>query len=204
MSWRYATKKFDPSRKIDAETWETLKKALVLSPSSLGLQLWQFIDVQDAEIRKALREKSWGQSAITDASHLLVFCVRRDLTREDTERHLMNLCKVRGVPRSSMDDYAAKIDALTHSKSPEDLKAWLERQVYIALGVMILSTAVLGVDACPIEAMEPEAYEKLLGLEDSPYRPLCVLALGYRDNDPYAEQAKVRFPEEDVIKTVRS
>lgn len=202
LSWRYATKKFDPSRKIDEETWEVIRKALVLSPSSLGLQLWHFLDVRDPEVRKRLRAVSWDQSSITDASHLLVFTVKREFTAEDVERHLANLCEIRGIPRASMDAYAERIGGLTKIKSPAEMTAWLERQVYIALGVAITSAAVLGIDSCPVEAIEPEEYDRILGLDKGEYRTLCALPMGYRGEDPYSEQAKVRFSEESLIEIV--
>jgi nitroreductase len=80
---RYATKKFDPTRRIDAETWDALEQSLVLTPSSFGLQPWQFLIVENPELRTALRAASWGQSQPTDASHLVIFTARTSLSDED-------------------------------------------------------------------------------------------------------------------------
>ena len=137
LEWRYATKVFNPDRRIPAEDWEALLESLHLSPSSLGLQMWKFLDVRDPAVRSRLREVSWGQPQVTDASHLVVFCARRDFKPEDVQRYLERIVEVRGVAMDSLDQYRARIFELVDSKSPEVLKAWLERQVYIALGFMM-------------------------------------------------------------------
>lgn len=204
LEWRYAAKVFNPDRRIPAEDWNALQESLHLSPSSLGLQMWKFLDVQDPAVRAQLREVSWGQSQVTDASHLVVFCARRDFKPEDVQRYLDRIVEVRGVTPESLDMYRARIFELVGSKSPDVLKAWLERQVYIALGFMMSCAADLRVDTCALEGMLPEEYDRILKLEHSPYYALCALALGYRDEegDKYARLAKVRFDREDVIRVI--
>lgn len=204
LEWRYAAKVFHPDRRIPAEDWEALLESLHLSPSSLGLQMWKFLDVRDTAVRAQLREVSWGQPQVTDASHLVVFCARRDFKAEDVQRYLERIVEVRGVTMESLEQYRARIFELVDSKSPDVLKAWLERQVYIALGFMMSCAADLRVDTCALEGMDPAAYDRILNLENSPYYTLCALALGYRDEgaDKYARLAKVRFDRKDVISAV--
>jgi len=79
LQWRYATKQFDASKKLSSEQLQFLKDVLQLSPSSTGIQPWKFVIVSDPALRQQLREKAWGQSQITDASHLVVFCRRTDV-----------------------------------------------------------------------------------------------------------------------------
>lgn len=204
LEWRYATKVFNPDRRIPAEDWEALLESLHLSPSSLGLQMWKFLDVRDPAVRSRLREVSWGQPQVTDASHLVVFCARRDFKPEDVQRYLERIVEVRGVAMDSLDQYRARIFELVGSKSPEVLKAWLERQVYIALGFMMSCAADLRVDTCALEGMDPSAYDRILHLENPPYYTLCALALGYRNEeaDKYARLAKVRFDRDEVIPVI--
>src|SRR5687768_10200218 len=83
LNWRYATKKFDPARRIDAADWRTLERALVLSPSSFGLQPWRFFVVTDPAVRAKLRQSAWDQPQVTDASHLVVFAVKKDFGPAD-------------------------------------------------------------------------------------------------------------------------
>ncbi len=202
LEWRYATKVFDPSRQISAADWAALLEALRLSPSSLGLQMWKFIDVQNPALRAQLKTLSWDQGQVTDASHYVVFCARKDFTPADAQRHLERIAAVRGVTMESLEGYRQVIMGLAGSKSPDAMKAWLERQVYIALGFMMSAAAELRIDTCAIEGIsDTKEYDKLLGLEDSPYYTLCALALGYRDAeaDKYAAAPKVRYELADVV-----
>ena len=204
LEWRYATKIFNPNRRIPEADWNALLESLHLSPSSLGLQMWKFIDVREPSVRAELRSVSWDQPQVTDSSHLVVFCARRDFATEDVQRYLERIVEVRGVTMESLNLYRDRIVELAGSKSPDVLKAWLERQVYIALGFMMSCAANLRIDTCALEGMDPAAYDRILKLEDSPYYTLCALALGYRDEeaDKYARLAKVRFDRGDVIQVI--
>ena len=204
LEWRYATKIFNPDRRIPEADWNALLESLHLSPSSLGLQMWKFIDVQDPSVRAELRSVSWDQPQVTDSSRLVVFCARRGFSPEDVQRYLERIVEVRGVTMESLNLYRDRIVELAGSKSPDVLKAWLERQVCIALGFMMSCAADLRIDTCALEGMDPEAYDRILKLEDSPYYTLCALALGYRDEeaDKYARLAKVRFDRGDVIQVI--
>src|SRR3954447_14048003 len=97
LRWRYATKKFDPTRKIPADVWAVLEQALVLAPSSTGLQPWKFVVVTDPAVRQRLRPAAYNQPQVTDASHLVVICGKRPPTVADADRHVANTAAVRGV-----------------------------------------------------------------------------------------------------------
>ena len=101
LKWRYATKKFDPARKIAPELWAGLEQAAVLSPSSYGLQTWKFVVVTDPEVRKKLHPASWNQPQILDASHLVVFAAKNPPTPADVERHVGRTEQVRGLTPGS-------------------------------------------------------------------------------------------------------
>src|SRR5579859_5048141 len=105
LNWRYATKQFDPQRKISAQDWATLEEALVLSPSSFGLQPWKFINVTDPALREKLVPASWGQRQVADASHLVVFAVKKNLTEADVDAYLARVAQVRGVPVDSLSSF---------------------------------------------------------------------------------------------------
>ncbi|KAA5515769.1 nitroreductase family protein, partial [Bacteroides caccae] len=151
LEWRYATKIFNPNRRIPEADWNALLESLHLSPSSLGLQMWKFIDVREPSVRAELRSVSWDQPQVTDSSHLVVFCARRDFSTEDVQRYLERIVEVRGVTMESLNLYRDRIVELAGSKSPDVLKAWLERQVYIALGFMMSCAANLRIDTCALE-----------------------------------------------------
>jgi len=204
LRWRYAVKKFDPSRKLEQKDWETIKEALVLSPSSFGLSPWKFVVVKDPAVRAQLRGAAWGQSQITDASHLVVLTVKKDLDAAYVDRFIARVAEVRGVNVESLKAYrdmmVGYIDGMRTRSGDSAVNAWSGRQVYIALGQALETAALLGVDACPMEGFDPAKFDEILGLPQTGYATLGVLTLGYRAaDDGYAAATKVRFAEEDVV-----
>jgi nitroreductase len=201
LQWRYATKKFDPSRKIPAETWAALERALVLAPSSFGIQPWRFIVVTDPATREKLSAASWGQRQPLDCSHFVVFAGRKGYDARDLEHFIERTAEVRGVTKESLKAYSDIIaGSAEKARQGGYLDAWLARQVYIALGQFMASAALLGVDTCPMEGIDPAGYDKILGLAGLGYTALCAGAAGYRAaDDKYASAPKVRFRAEEVI-----
>lgn len=201
LNWRYATKKFDPARRIDSGTWTALEQTLVLSPSSFGLQPWKFLVVSDPAVREALVAHSWGQRQVADASHLVVFAVKHPLDAADVRRHIERTAEVQGTPVENLAGFE-KVVAGFVANPPFGLegRSWATRQVYIALGMFMESAALLGIDTCPMEGLDPDAYDKVLGLEGSGYFTVAACPAGYRAADDHsAGRAKVRFPATDII-----
>jgi len=201
LRWRYATKRFDPTRTIPAEAWSALEHALVLAPSSFGLQPWKFLVVDDKNLRQQLRTASWGQSQVTDASHYVVIAGLRTTTEADVDRFLQCQSKVRGTPLESLAGYRkVLVDFLAKGWASKDLAAWNARQGYIALGQFMTAAAMLGIDTCPMEGLDMAAYDRVLGLDGSRYTTLCACAAGHRAaDDKYASAPKVRFPHAEVV-----
>lgn len=200
QNWRYATKQFDPSKKIPDDVWASLEKTLVLTPSSFGLQPWRFIVVENPALRAQLREHSWGQSQITDASHLVVFASRKTLSAGDITHFIETTAAARGTTAESLKGYHDIINGSLLSRSPEALNAWAAKQTYLAFGNLMTSAALLGVDACPMEGLDAAKYDELLGLSALGYATQAVCALGYRAaSDKYATVPKVRFSADEVI-----
>ncbi len=201
LAWRYATKKFDPLKKISEQDWKTLEKSLHLAPSSFGLQPWKFIVIKDPALRQKLRPHSWNQPQIVDASHMVVMTIRKNLSKKQVERHLANISNVRGTPAAALEDYKTRIfNFLDQPESAFDVNAWATRQVYIALGMFLETAALLGIDACPMEGLDPSEYDKILNLKDSGYHTVVVVTAGYRaKDDVFATYKKVRFPITEII-----
>ncbi len=201
LKWRYATKQFDPAKKIAPATWTALEDALVLSPSSFGLQPWKFLIVSDAAKREALVGQSWGQRQVADASHLVVFTVKHPLTAEDVHRHIVRTSEVQGTPMENLAGFEKVVAGfLEKPPYPLDLKAWSTRQVYLALGNFMTAAALLGVDTCPMEGLDPAGYDKVLGLEGSGYYTVAACPAGYRaESDTYSAAPKVRFEKHHII-----
>lgn len=200
LNFRYATKAFDSSRKLDPETWTAIEKSLTLTPSSFGLQPWNFIVVKTPEVREKLKAASWNQPQVTDASHLVVFTARRDLNKQDIDRWISRLAEVQSTPIDNLAGYAGMIASFSASMSPSEKQAWNTRQVYIALGQLMTACAVMEIDTCPLEGISPAEYDKILDLENSDFTTVVACAVGYRANDDaYANKAKARFDMEELI-----
>ena len=204
LHWRYATKRFDPNRKIPADLWKTLEEVLVLAPSSFGLQPWKFVVVTNPETKRALVLHSWTQSQPGDCSHHVVFAVRKGLGAHDVERYVQRIMAVRGATRESLAAYQnIMLGSLDHAAKAGHLDAWQTHQVYIALGQFMASAAMLGVDTCPMEGIDPARYDEVLGLTGSGYATVVACAAGYRAaDDKYATVPKVRFPITETIRHV--
>ncbi|MFO0836411.1 MAG: NAD(P)H-dependent oxidoreductase [Phycisphaerales bacterium] len=202
LSWRYATKQFDPARKIGSEQWKTLEQAMTLAPSSYGLQPWGFVVVTDPKVREKLRAVSWNQPQITDASHLVVFCAKTNLGRADVDRYIDRIVQVRGVPRDALAGFRDMMLGTVEAPGANHLH-WNQRQVYIALGFFLSAAAMLGIDACPMEGFDAAKYNEILGLTSQGLAATVIATAGYRSaGDSFAGMKKVRFDASDVIKRV--
>jgi len=198
---RYATKHFDPRKKIPADVWATLEETLILSPSSFGLQPWKFVVVTNQDLKDALVAKSWNQRQVADASHVVVFAVRHPLSAGDVRRHIERTAEVHSTPVETLAGFEKMVVGfLDKPPYPLHLKEWSTRQLYIALGNFMTTAALLGVDTCPMEGLDPAGYDQVLGLEGSGFFTVAACPAGYRSaNDKYASLPKVRFKPEDVI-----
>lgn len=201
LNWRYATKAFDPEKKIPAELWDKVEESLVLTPSSFGLQPWKFIVVQDAALRETLVGHSWGQRQVADCSHFVVFAVKKELSLADIDAFLARQVEVRGGSVDALAGYRNVIAGFRDRGASEGwLEHWAKHQAYIALGQLMTTAAVLNLDACPMEGLDPAKYDEVLGLPEHGLTTAVACAVGYRSaSDKYASQAKVRFTSEQVI-----
>ena len=201
LHWRYAVKLFDGERIIPAATWAALEEALVLSPSSSGLQPWKFLVITDPVLRAELRPHSWNQSQITDCSHLVVFLRQRAVTEQDLQRLLDRTAAERSVPGESLTGYGELMRKdLVNGPRSQRIGTWASNQVYIALGNLLTSAALLGIDTCPIEGFSPPDYDRILELDPTPYQSCVVCACGYRHGeDRYASLKKVRYSAAEMI-----
>jgi nitroreductase len=200
LKWRYATKKFDSSRKISDADWKALEEALVLTPSSFGLQPWKFFVVVDPATKAKLPPASWGQMQVQEASHVVVIAVRKEITEDYVDKYMARIAEIRGT---SNDALKKMILGYASKQTKESVANWNSYQAYIALGNLMTSAALLGIDTCPMEGFIPEKYDEILGIGEQGYRSVVVCPLGYRAaDDKYASIAKVRFPAANVVQYI--
>ena len=201
LQWRYATKSFDSTRKIPADDLNTLEQALVLTPSSFGLQPWRFVVVSNQAIKEQLTAASWGQKQPTDCSHMVVMAIRSNFCEADIDNHVKRTAETRGVAIEALAGMRKSMVGTLASTPPKiDVNEWAIRQVYIALGNFMTAAAMLGIDTCPMEGIVPAKYDEILDLSRHGYATTVACAAGYRAaGDKYATLPKVRFHVDDVV-----
>jgi nitroreductase len=198
LTWRYAVKKFDPAKTIPAAIWQAIEQAIILTPSSYGLQPWKFVVITDPDIKSQLPAISWNQFQPRDCSHMVVLAARETMNAEYVDSYMNSVCSVRGLPTNAMSGYRSVL--VTTIEKMETHLDWNARQVYIALGQLMVAAALLGVDACPMEGIVAEEYDKLLELEGTGYKSIVACALGYRHpEDKQSSAKKVRFSDKELI-----
>jgi nitroreductase len=204
MEWRYATKHFDSNKKISSDVWNALERALILTPTSYGLQPYRFIVLTNPEKRAELLAHSWKQPQVVDCSHYIVLTARTKMTEMDVDNWIQRLSQVRKMPAEMLAAYRGMmVGDVVHGSRGKISHEWAIRQTYIALGNLMTCAAVLGVDACPMEGIVPHEYDNVLGLQGSGYATAVACALGYRaDNDKYAALPKVRFDASELVRKI--
>ncbi|WP_298931315.1 NAD(P)H-dependent oxidoreductase [uncultured Allomuricauda sp.] len=199
-TWRYATKKFDSTKKVSDSDLEVLLEATRLSASSYGLQPYHVFVITDKKIREQLRPVSWGQSQITDASHLIVFANITDFGEELMDDYVSNVSTTRNIPSEGLKGYSDFMKSKLLDLSTDTKNVWTARQAYIAFSNMMQAASELKIDTCPMEGFESEAYNEILGLSEKNLNASVVLAVGYRsDEDETQHYAKVRKSKEELF-----
>jgi nitroreductase len=204
LEWRYATKNFDPERKVNTADLEKLKRAIQLSVSSYGLQFYKVLIIEDQEIRKELKPVSWNQNQITDASHLFVFCNYNEIKTEDINAFIRLTAKTRNINFDNLQGYGDFISAKLNEKTKAQQTNWLERQPYLALSTLLMACAELKIDACPMEGFETDKYNEILGLKEKGLNACVIATVGYRmPGDNLRHTPKVRKPMNQLFEEVQ-
>ncbi|MEO1341181.1 MAG: NAD(P)H-dependent oxidoreductase [Cyanobacteria bacterium J06635_13] len=204
LSWRYATKKFDPTKKIPDLVWKTLEQSLVLAPSSFGLQPWKFLVIRNPDLREQLLKHSWSQTPVVDASHLVVFAIKNNINDADVERHIQRMAEVQEVQPENLAGFGKVVKGfLATFPDTGAVNMWSAKQAYIALGFFMTSAAMLEIDTLPMEGFDPAKYDEILNLKEQGYSSVVVCCAGYRaEDDKYADNPKVRFPTDEIVQYV--
>lgn len=201
MHWRYATKAFDSSKHLSDADRQALLAALRLSPSSYGLQPWKFVVVNDPDVRKKLGEAVPANAGKFENSSMLVILARRRVTTPDhVAQHIETLQEARGASAEDLQPFKDMLIQGAAGRPAEAQDIWNSRQVYVALGCALTAAAMLKVDACPMEGVNPEKFDALLGLAGSDFTTTVAIAFGYRDeSDPFASYSRARRAADEVI-----
>tara|TARA_B100000809_G_scaffold178239_1_gene175821 strand:- start:6119 stop:6742 length:624 start_codon:yes stop_codon:yes gene_type:complete len=190
LEWRYATKKFDSSKKVSIENLEQIKKAIQLSASSYGLQLYKVLIIESNELRGKLKPASYGQSQITEASHLIVFCNYSVVTEKHIDEYFVLKSQTEQIDILDLKGYSDFIKAEVRNKSQIEKEKWTSNQTYLALGNLLNACAELKIDACPMEGFEAKEYNKILNLDKQGLNASVIATIGYRSDDDSSQNSK--------------
>jgi nitroreductase / dihydropteridine reductase len=200
LNWRYATKKFDSTKKLSKVQLDELLKAVQLSPSSMGLQSYKILVIEDAATREKLRDAAHGQAQITDASQLIIFSSETNLDETFAKNFIDLVAEQRQTGRENLTGYEQMINGTINRLSEDQRLTWSNKQTYIALGVLLTAAAELGIDACPMEGFSAPQFDEILGLKEKGLTTSVIAAIGFRaEDDTYSKLAKVRRPEEELF-----
>ena len=203
QNWRYATKKFDATKKVSETDLEILKEAIRLSSSSYGLQLYKIIIVENPEIREKLQPASWGQTQIVDASHLIIFANQTNIGETEINSYIENISQTRNLPHDALSGYGDFMKGAINPLSEEAKNIWTAKQTYLALGNLLNAAAELKIDVTPMEGFDPKQYNEILGLDKLNLNASVIAAVGYRhEEDATQHYKKVRKSNEDLFITI--
>jgi nitroreductase len=203
QNWRYATKKFDATKKITAEDLNTLKEAIRLSPSSYGLQLYKVFIIENPELRAKIQPAAWGQSQIVDASHLMVFANKTTVTDVDIDNYLNNVAETRAIPLTDLSGYGDFMKGAIGAKSDDEKLNWTSKQTYLALANLLNAAAELKIDVTPMEGFVPAQVNEILGFNELGLNASLIAPIGYRsEEDATQHLKKVRKSNEELFITL--
>lgn len=201
LEWRYATKKYDPTKKVAQEDLDKILEAARMAPSSSGLQQFRVIVITNQELKGKIVPVAWGQQIVADSSHLLVFAGWDRYTDERIDKTFDKMNTLRGLPLESTDEYKNRLKGQLASFTEEQQAAHAAKQAYIAFGLAIAQAAELGVDATPMEGFSNAELDELLGLDKLGLKSAVMLPLGYRmeEQDWLLKLKKFRLPKEEFL-----
>lgn len=200
LQWRYATKKMN-GQAVPQEKVNYILEAASLAPTSSGLQPFQIIVVTNLELKEKIVPIAYGQTQISDASHVLIFAAWDNVTEDKVNAVFKTTNELRGMPDTATDDYRNRLLGIFSSRTPQQNFEHSARQAYISFGMAIAAAAEQKVDATPMEGFDNAALDELLGLKEKGLKSVTILPLGYRDeaNDWLVNLKKVRKPKEQFL-----
>jgi nitroreductase/dihydropteridine reductase len=200
LKWRYATKKFDASKKLSEAKLNILIESFNLTATSYGLQPIKMVVIGNADVKQKLVPITMNQEQVNNASHVLVICTETEMDAEFIKDNFKLVEETRKTARAILDPFETFIVAEFSAKSKTSVDTWMAKQAYLALGNLLTVCALEDIDSCPIEGFEPEKYDELLKLNDLGLKSVLVLAVGYRaEDDLFSGLEKVRRGVDEVI-----
>ena len=199
LQWRYATKKYNPEKKVSQQDIDKIVEAARLAPTSSGLQQFRVLVVSNQDIKNKLSPTMLNPEVMVDCSHVLVFAAWDRYTEERIDQIYARTTDERNLPRGRFDSYTDKIKGLYLPETAEENFIHTSRQSYIGFAMAIAMAAELKVDSTPAEGFDSALVDEVLDLKAKGLKSVTLLYLGYRDaeGDWLASMKKVRNPTEE-------
>jgi len=200
LNWRYATKKFDSEKRISNEDLETIKDILRLTPTSYGLQGLKFVLVENKNLRSEIQKAAWNQEQVTEASHLIVLCYVKNLGDSEVDSYVNLMSSTRDISIDKLEGFSGMMKNTIASMSEDQKGYWLSKQVYIALGQLMVGLSTMKIDSTPMEGFDPKKVDEILKLNDLDLSSVLICPIGYRHEEDMAQhQKKVRQSKDDMF-----
>lgn len=200
LQWRYATKKFDTTKKVSSEDIKTLINVARLAPSSFGLEPWKIVDVRNPDMRRQIQKAAYGQPQIVEADHIFVLCRPNKMDETNINGYISLSASITGQNVEDLESLKKMLLNYISTKTEEQLAYWMEKQVYIALGFLLEAAALMKIDACPMEGFDRAQFDEILKLPQKGFRSVVLFAVGYRSvDDPMISRKKVRMSADDIL-----
>lgn len=200
LEWRYASKRMN-GKTVPDEKANNILEAIRLAPSSMGLQPYTVLVIEDEELKKQIQPIAFNQPQVVESSHLLVFAAWDTISPQQIEAYIKQTASVRNMPEESLNDFKNTLLTMVENRTQEQNFEWAARQAYIAFGTALVAAAAERVDATPMEGFNNAALDELLKLKEKGLRSVTLLPLGYRDaeNDWLVNLPKVRREKEKLF-----
>lgn len=208
MKKRYAVKKFDKTKKISEDKINTLLEIIRLSPSSINSQPWHFVVAKSDEAKEKISKSTEGfyesnKDKVLECSHVIVLCIKSRMDKSHLNKMIeqeVHDCRILNDKNKSIREMVCKNYINIHKYDLKDEQHWMEKQVYLNLGNILLGAELLEIDALPMEGFNKQVLDKELNLREQGYLSSVMVALGYKSNDDFnLSLPKSRFSKEDIF-----
>lgn len=198
LQWRYATKSYDPAKKVSREDLNKILEAARLAPTSSGLQQFRVLVVSSQEIKEKLKVGALNPESMVDCSCILVFAAWDNYTDERIDAIYDRTTDERELPKGRFKSYTDKIKDRYSIQTAEQNFQHAARQSYIGLSMALAQAAELKIDSTPAEGFDNALIDEVLDLKSKGLKSVSLLYLGYRGEDDWlAGMKKVRNPIEE-------
>ena len=197
---RYSVKKFDSEKKVSKEILQNILEAGKLSASSLGLQPYRIVVVENPKTLQKLVPAFYNPSQISTCSHLIAIVTKKKIDETYIGNYFNHISETREIPVENLQPFKKSIDFYMTLNSEEEMLHWNEKQGYLLLGNLMFAAALEKVDSCPMEGFKPDEISEILGIDSDNEKVTVTLALGYRaEDDPFQMMKKVRKPNDKLF-----